>query len=148
MWARFHVLGKSSIPAAWLALLLTKAADVESNPGPTKHTNKDTSVIWICDPCYKSRNKPQSDVTTHTQHTLGSSECTHIQQRQYKPDWRCTIHTLTQNITTTSSTDNTTPHHKQTNTHSQTTINQRTKHRHTSNQHKRHQKQNRGTKKN
>ena len=43
-------------------------------------------------------------------------KCTHIQQRQYKPDWRCTIHTPTQNVTTPS-TDNTTPHHKQTTTH-------------------------------
>ena len=29
-----------SLPAAWLALLLTKVGDVESSPGPTTHTNK------------------------------------------------------------------------------------------------------------
>ena len=38
-----------SLPAAWLALLLTKAGDIESNPGATTHTNKHVPVIWICD---------------------------------------------------------------------------------------------------
>ena len=32
-------------PAGWLALLLTKAGDVETNPGPTT-LNKQ---VWICD---------------------------------------------------------------------------------------------------
>ena len=34
-------------PAGWLALLLTKAGDVETNPGPTT-LNKQ---VWICDIC-------------------------------------------------------------------------------------------------
>ena len=42
----------------------------------------------------------------------------------YKPDWRCTIHTPTQNVTTTPSTDNTTSHHKQTTTQPLTNNNQ------------------------
>ena len=64
---------RPSLPAAWLALLLTKAGDVGWNPGSTTHTNKHTLVIWICDLCHKqeTRNKTQSDVTTHT---TGSSE--------------------------------------------------------------------------
>ena len=32
----------------WLALLLTKAADVETNPGKTKSHKR----VWICDICY------------------------------------------------------------------------------------------------
>ena len=36
-------------PAGWLALLLTKAGDVETNPGPTT-LNKQ---VWICDICHK-----------------------------------------------------------------------------------------------
>ena len=32
-------------PAGWLALLLTKAGDVETNPGPTTLNKK----VWICD---------------------------------------------------------------------------------------------------
>ena len=100
--------------------LLTKAGDVELNPGLTTHTKKHTPVIWICD---KQINKKQTLIrcNTHTKHT---GFITHIQQQQYKPDWRCTIHTATQNVTTTPSTDNTTPHHKQTTTHPLTNNNQ------------------------
>ena len=36
-------------PAGWLALLLTKAGDVETNPGPTFLNNR----VWICDFCHK-----------------------------------------------------------------------------------------------
>ena len=32
-------------PAGWLALLLTKAGDVEINPGPTTLNRR----VWICD---------------------------------------------------------------------------------------------------
>ena len=40
MGARFRFLAsQSSLPVAWLALLITKAGDVESNPVPTTHTN-------------------------------------------------------------------------------------------------------------
>ena len=35
--------------AGWLALLLTKAGDVETNPGPTTLNKK----VWICDICHK-----------------------------------------------------------------------------------------------
>ena len=36
-------------PAGWLALLLTKAGDVETNPGPTSLNKK----VWIRDICHK-----------------------------------------------------------------------------------------------
>ena len=36
-------------PTGWLALLLIKAADVETNPGLTTTPNKG----WICDICYR-----------------------------------------------------------------------------------------------
>ena len=36
-------------PAGWVALLLIKAGDVETNPGPTT-THKQ---VWICDICHK-----------------------------------------------------------------------------------------------
>ena len=115
-----------TLHAAWLVLLLTKAGDVESNPGPTTHTNKHTPVIWICYLCHKQINKKQTSIRcnhTHNTHWV-HLKYTHIQQRQYKPDWRCTIHTPTQNVTRTPSTDNTTPHHKQTTTHPLTNNNQ------------------------
>ena len=124
-WGPIPFFGASrpSLPTAWLALLLTKAGDVKSWPDDT---NKHTPVIWICDLCHNQINKKQTSIRCNNTHWV-HLKCTHIQQRQYKPDWRCTIHTHTQNVTTTPSTDNTTPHHKQNTTHSQTTINQRTK---------------------
>ena len=36
-------------PAGWLALLLTKVGDVETNPGPTTSHKR----VWIYDVCYK-----------------------------------------------------------------------------------------------
>ena len=36
-------------PAVWLALLLTKEGDVETNPVPTTSSK----LVWICDICYK-----------------------------------------------------------------------------------------------
>ena len=36
-------------PAGWLALLLTNAGDVETNPGPRTLNKK----VWICDICHK-----------------------------------------------------------------------------------------------
>ena len=72
-------------------------------------------------------NKQQTSIRCNHTHWV-HLKCTQIKQRQYKPDWRCTIHTPTQLITTKPSTSNTTAHHQQnTPTHSQTTINQGTK---------------------
>ena len=83
----FFLASRPSLPAAWLALLLAKAGDVESNPDPTTHTNKHTSVIWICDLCYKQINTKQTSIRCNHTHWV-HLKCTHIQQRQYKPDWR------------------------------------------------------------
>ena len=79
-------------------------------------THKHTPVIWISDLSHKQINKKQTSTRCNHTHWV-HLKCTHIQQRQYKPDWRYTIHTPTQNVTTTPSTYNTTPHHKQTTTH-------------------------------
>ena len=51
MGDRFTVLGHAgqANPLEWLALLLTKAGDVETNPGPTTLNKK----VWICDICHK-----------------------------------------------------------------------------------------------
>ena len=108
---------RPSLPAALLALL-TKAGDVVSNPGPTTYTDKHTPVNWICNLCHKQINKKQTSIRcNHTYNTHWVNlNCTHIKQRQHKHDWRCTIHTHTQNVTTTPCTDNTTSHHKQTTT--------------------------------
>ena len=122
-----------------MALLLTKAGEVESNPDPKTDTNKHTPVIWICDLCHKQIKKQPTSIRcnhTHNTHWVHLN-CTQIKQRQYKPDWRCTFPTHTQIVTRTQQpiVDKTQPN--------QSTKGE--KHCHTSNQHKRHQKQNRGT---
>ena len=96
-----------------------------------------TFQSWICDLCHKQIKKQQTSIRCNPTYWVHLN-CTQIKQRQYKPDWRCTIHTPTQIVTTTPSPDNTTTTHRQQSTKGQ-------KHRLTSNQHKRHQKQNRGT---
>ena len=148
MWARFQFLGKSAVAPCRLALLLTKAGDVESNPGRTTHTNKHTTVIWICDSCHKQINKKQPSIRcNHTRNTHWIHlKYTQIKQRQYKPGWGCIIHTHTH----TKRNNNTKHSPSQTNYHEPTHRQQSTKgqrHRHTSNQNERNQKQNRGTKK-
>ena len=127
MGARFRFWeSRPSLPAAWLALLLTKAGDVESNPDPTTHTNKHAPVIWICDLCHKQMKKQQTSMRynhTHNTHWIHLN-CAQIKQRQYKRDWRCTIHTPTQIVTTTPRTDNITTHRRRITTHPLTDNNQ------------------------
>ena len=55
MGARFTVFWACG-PAGWLALLLTKAGDVETNPGPTTLNKK----VWICDICHKQKYMSES----------------------------------------------------------------------------------------
>ena len=38
-YSHLYTLCQHNPAAAWLALLLTKVGDVESNPGPTTHTS-------------------------------------------------------------------------------------------------------------
>ena len=49
--------GRPSGPAGWLAQLLLKAGDVETNPGP-KHTR---TQVWICDICHREITRKQID---------------------------------------------------------------------------------------
>ena len=134
MGARFRFwASRQSLPAAWLAPLHTKAGDVESNPGPMTHTNKHTPVIWICDLCHKQIKKQRTSIRcnhTHNTHWVHLN-CTQIKQRQYKHDWRCT-----RQHNNPSQTNHHPTTHRQQSTKGQ-------KHRHTSNQYKRHQKRNR-----
>ena len=65
--------------------------------------------------CHKQIKKQQTSIRcNHTHNTHGVHlNCTQIKRPQYKPDWRCTIHTTTQIGTTTQSTDTTTTHRRQ-----------------------------------
>ena len=80
--------------------------------------------------CHKQIKKQQTSIRcnhTHNTHWVNLN-CTHIKQRQYKPDWRCTIYTPTQIVTKHAQTTQQPITDKSPPNHSQTTINQRPKH--------------------
>ena len=57
--------GRPNGPAGWLALLLLKAGDVETNPGP-KHTR---TQVWICDICHREITRKQTSLRcNHSEH--------------------------------------------------------------------------------
>ena len=105
--ARFTVFWacRSCGPAGWLALLLTKAGDVETNPGPTTLNKK----VWICDICHKQIHvRKQISITCN-----GIEHCVHlicagIRQAQYTDTW---INHLQRESRLTPHTD-ITPHHR------------------------------------
>ena len=70
-------------PAGCLALLLTKAGDVETNPGPTT-LNKQ---VWICDICHK-----QIHVRKQISIRCNVIEHTGLRQTQYTDTWTCHLH--------------------------------------------------------
>ena len=89
--ARFTIFlaNRPCRPAGWLALLLIKAGDVETNPGPT-NTRKQ---VWICDICDKQihvRNQI-SIMCNRIKHWL-HLRCTGIRQAQYTDTWACHLH--------------------------------------------------------
>ena len=104
----FGQAGRHSLPHGWLCS--SQKRGTSSQILVRRHTQiKHTTAIWICNLCHKQIKKQQTSIRyNHTHNTRWVDlKCTQIKQRQYKPDWRCTIHTHTQ-IATTPSTDNTT----------------------------------------
>ena len=91
MGARFTVLWacRPCGPAGWLALMLTKTGDVETNPCPTTLNKK----VWICDICHK-----QIHVRKHISIRCNRIEhwvhlrCAGIRQAQYTDTWTCHLH--------------------------------------------------------
>ena len=82
MGARFYR------PAGWLALLLLKAGDVETNPGP-KHTR---TQVWICDICHREINRKQTSLRcNHSEHWV-HLRFAHIRVDQYTDTWICHLH--------------------------------------------------------
>ena len=63
----FFWAGRPSRPAGWLALLLLKEGDVETNPGP-KHTR---TQVWICDICHREINSPKHNRLGTTTRSTG-----------------------------------------------------------------------------
>ena len=80
--------GRPSGPAGWLAQLLLKAGDVETNPGP-KHTR---TQVWICDICHREITMKQTSLRcNHSEHWV-HLRCAHIRVDQYTDTWICHLH--------------------------------------------------------
>ena len=77
--ARFTVFWACG-PAGWLSLLLTKAGDVETNPGPTTLNKK----VWIYDICHKQMHvRKQISIRCNRIEHWVHLRCAGIRQAQY-----------------------------------------------------------------
>ena len=88
---RFTVFGgcRPCGPDGWLALLLTKAGDVETNPGPTTINKK----VWICDICHKQIHvRKQISISCNRIEHWVHLRCAGIRQAQYTDTWTCHLH--------------------------------------------------------
>ena len=91
MGARFTVFWacRPCGPAGWLALLLTKAGDVETNPGSTTLNKK----VWICDICHKQIHvRKQISIRCNRIEHWVHLRCAGIRQAQYTDTWTCHLH--------------------------------------------------------
>ena len=68
-------------PDGWLALLLTKVGDVETNPGPTILNKR----VWICDICYKQIHvRKQISIRCNRNEHWVHLRCAGVRQAQYQ----------------------------------------------------------------
>ena len=91
MGARFTVFWacRPCGPAGWLALLLTKAGDVETNPGPTTLNKR----VWMCDICHKQIHvRKQIYIRCNRIEHWVHLRCAGIRQAQYTDTWTCHLH--------------------------------------------------------
>ena len=73
----------------WLALLLTKAGDVETNPGPTTLNKK----VLICHICHKQMHvRKQISIRCNRIEHWVHLRCAGIRQAQYTDTWTCHLH--------------------------------------------------------
>ena len=90
-------------PAEWLAILLIKAGDVETNPGPNT-TRKQVSIYDICH--RKIQVRKQISIRCNRIEHWAHLRCICIRLAQYTDTWTCHQHnesrfTTHTNITTT-----------------------------------------------
>ena len=90
MGPRFTSFGGSQScgPAECLALLLMKAGDVGTNPGPTTRHKQ----VWFCVICHKHTHgrKRISIRCNRTEHKV-HIRCAAIRQAQYTDTWTCNL---------------------------------------------------------
>ena len=76
-------------PAGWLAMLLIKVGDVETNPDPTT-TRKQ---VWICDICHRQRQvRKQISIRCNRIEHWVHLRCAGICLAQYTDTWTCHPH--------------------------------------------------------
>ena len=72
-------------------LLLTKAGDVETNPGPTTLNKK----VWICDICHEQiQVRKQISIRCNMIEQWVHLRCAGIRQAQYTDTWTCHFNNL------------------------------------------------------
>ena len=90
-------LCRTSSPQQWgpdlpfwgLALLFTKAGDVETNPGPTTLNKK----VWMCDICHKQIHaRKQISIRCNRIEHWVHLRCAGFCQAQYTDTWTCHLH--------------------------------------------------------
>ena len=75
--------------AEWLAMLLTNAGDVETNPGPTTQNKK----VWICAICHKQIHvRKQIFIRCNRIEHWVHLRYAGIRQAQYTDTWTCHLH--------------------------------------------------------
>ena len=85
----FFLASRPCGPAGWWALLLTKAGDAETNPGPTTLNKR----VWIFDICYKQIHvRNQISIRCNRIEHWVHLRCTGIRQAQYTYTWTCHLH--------------------------------------------------------
>ena len=91
MGARFTVFWASRPcgPTGWLALLLIKAGDVETNLDPAISHKR----VWICDICYKQIYvRKQISIRCNRNELWVQLRCACIRQAQYTDTWICHLY--------------------------------------------------------
>ena len=83
------VLGQAGGTDGWLAMLLIKASDVDTNPGPTT-TRKQ---VWICNICHRRiQVRKQISIRCHRIEHWVHLRCAGICLAQYIDTWTCHQH--------------------------------------------------------
>ena len=76
-------------PAVGARFTVTKAGDVETNPGPTTLNKK----VWICDICHKQIHvRKQISIRCNRIEHWVHLRCAGIRQAQYTDTWTCHLH--------------------------------------------------------
>ena len=96
-WAIKAVLSAklAGLPVTWLAQLLTKAGDIELNPGPK---------VWTCELCKKRINKNQTSILCNAdKNHWVHLKCSEIEIKNYSNTWTCKQHEKKQRMQITKS---------------------------------------------